>query len=111
MKFNEVKIPKDRNWTKIFKQLNLHNFYLIKYEDCWYASKIEPAGWTHSHHPDGMPENIYKLPHSWSFDFGAMRLPFEGSSLTESMSEEVTAIWEIYDPELAIKAAKDLLKE
>ena len=109
MKFREIKIPKDRNWTKIYKQLDLENYHLIKYEDGWVASKIEPAGWAHSQHPNGMPDKIFKLPHSWHFDYGPMRLPFEGSSMTEAMSDKITEIWEIDDPDLIAKNAKNLL--
>ncbi len=111
MKFRKIKIPKDRNWTKIFKQLDLENYYLIKYDDQWIASKIQPAGWTHSQHSEGIPDKIFKLPHTWDFDYGPMHLPFEGSSLTEAMSEKITEIWEIDDPDLIAKNAKNLLNQ
>lgn len=111
VKLKKINIPKDRNWTKIFRQLNLNNFHLIKYEDRWIASKIAIAGWTHSHHPDGAPENVYNRPHTWEFDYGSFYKPFESSGTPESMSEDITEIWEIDDPELTAKEAKRLLKK
>ena len=69
------------------------------------------AGWTYSHHKNGVPEDVYNKPHTWHFDYGSYDSPFEHTGSSESMSEDITEIWEIDDPELNAKEAKHLLKK
>lgn len=110
MKIKRIKIPKNRNFTPILKQINKYSYYLIKYESRWITSKIFEAGWINSQcDTEESKKKALKNPHSWEFDYGSFHMSFNSSGANNTIDKNFKEIWEIDDPSLMRKEAKLLL--
>ena len=103
IKFNKIDLG-NGDWRNIFPQLNLYSFYLIKYKDTWISSRIIPGGWKWNSDCD------MTLPHSWELSAGSYRMSFENTGSDYIIRGDISEIWEIEDPDLLVKEAKNLLE-